>query len=367
MLKKLTRVLLTLAGVSTGAALANNMTKTEGFDITNWFNISLGETLTEFVFIVLCGLILGIIIFLLSPLLIRQGEKLAKYIEKEITKLPSEQVVIGFLGLISGFLVAFVISGLTKNLIQLDIISNAIGVVLYLFLGYLGVRVALSSKIDLTRFVESFSKLSFPSTKSYGAKPKVLDTSVIIDGRILDICKTKFIEGRLIIPEFVLKELRHIADSSDALKRKRGRRGLDILKKLQTEIDNEVVIDGSDFKDVGEVDIKLLKLAQKIDGMVATHDYNLNKVAVLHGVDVLNINELANAVKPIVLPGEEMTVTVVKEGKENNQGLAYLDDGTMIVIENGKNLMGETIVVIVTTALQTAAGKMIFVKPKKEF
>ncbi len=366
MLKKLTRVLLTLAGVSTGAALANNMTNATGFNVTKWFDISLGETLTEFIFIVLCGLILGVIIFLLSPLLIRQGEKLARYIEKEITKLPAEQVLVGFIGLISGFLVAFVISGLTKNLIQLDIISNAIGVVLYLFLGYLGARVALSSKLDLSRFLESVSKLSFSTNKPFGAKPKVLDTSVIIDGRILDICKTKFIEGKLIVPEFVLKELRHIADSSDALKRKRGRRGLDVLKKLQTEIDNEVVIDSTDFKDVGEVDIKLLKLAQKIDGMVATHDYNLNKVAALHGVDVLNINELANAVKPIVLPGEEMTVTVVKEGKENNQGLAYLDDGTMIVIENGKNLIGETIVVIVTTALQTAAGKMIFVKPKKE-
>jgi len=140
---------------------------------------------------------------------------------------------------------------------------------------------------------------------------------------------------------------------------------LDVLNKLQNEIDNEVIIDSTDFKDVGEVDIKLLKLAEKLNGMVATHDYNLNKVAILHGVDVLNINELANAVKPIVLPGEEMVVNVVKEGKENNQGLAYLDDGTMIVIENGKDLIGKTISVEVTTALQTAAGKMIFVKPKK--
>ncbi len=363
MFKKLIRLLLTLAATSTGAALANNMTKAEGFDLTEWLNLPFGKTITDFMFIGVCGLILGLFIYLLSPFLIRQGERLAKYIEREITKLPAEQVIVGFVGLISGFLVAFIISGLTKNLIPLDIINNAIGVVLYLFLGYLGVRVALGSKLDFSRVLESFGKLT-TTGKTDGAKSKVLDTSVIIDGRILDICKTKFIEGKLIIPEFVLKELRHIADSSDALKRKRGRRGLDILKKLQTEIDNEVVIDGTDFKDVGEVDIKLLKLAQKLDGMVATHDYNLNKVAVLHGVDVLNINELANAVKPIVLPGEEMLVTVVKEGKENNQGLAYLDDGTMIVIENGRNLIGETITVIVTTALQTAAGKMIFVKPK---
>lgn len=365
MFKKLIRLLLTLAAISTGAALANNMTKAEGFDLSRWLNLSFGKTITDFIFIGLCGLILGLIIFLLSPFLIRQGERLAKYIEREITRLPAEQVFVGFVGLISGFLVAFIISGLTKNLIPLDILNNAIGVVLYLFLGYLGVRVALGSKLDFSRVLDSLSKLTIGG-KSDGAKPKVLDTSVIIDGRILDICKTKFIEGKLIIPEFVLKELRHIADSSDALKRKRGRRGLDILKKLQSEIDNEVVIDSTDFKDVYEVDIKLLKLAEKLKGMVATHDYNLNKVAVLHGVDVLNINELANAVKPIVLPGEEMVVSVVKEGKENNQGLAYLDDGTMIVIENGKHLIGQTIHVEVTTALQTAAGKMIFVKPKKE-
>lgn len=365
MFKKLIRLLLTLAAVSTGWAFANSMAKDESVNLNEWLNLPFGEAITEFIFMILCGLILGLFIYILSPLLIRQGERLAKYIEKEITKLPAEQVIVGFIGLISGFLVAFIISGLTQNLIPLDIINNAVGVVLYLFLGYLGVRVALGSKLDLSRFIESFSKLSF-SGKSEGAKPKVLDTSVIIDGRILDVCKTKFIEGKLVVPEFVLKELRHIADSSDALKRKRGRRGLDILNKLQTEIDNEVVIDGTDFKEVGEVDIKLLKLAQKINGMVATHDYNLNKVAILHGVEVLNINELANAVKPIVLPGEEMVVSVVKEGKENNQGLAYLDDGTMIVIENGKHLIGQTIHVTVTTALQTAAGKMIFVKPKKE-
>ncbi|MCH4890453.1 TRAM domain-containing protein [Acidaminobacter sp. JC074] len=364
MFKKLIRLLLTLAAMSTGAAIANSMVGAEGFDLTRFIKLPFGEMITEFIFIVLCGLILGLIIFILSPFLIRQGERLAKYIEREITKLPAEQVIVGFLGLISGFLVAFIISGLTQNLIPMEIINNAVSVVLYLFLGYLGVRVALGSKLDFTRIIESFSKLTL-SGRNDGAKPKVLDTSVIIDGRILDICKTKFIEGKLIVPEFVLKELRHIADSSDALKRKRGRRGLDVLNKLQNEIDNEVIIDSTDFKDVGEVDIKLLKLAEKLNGMVATHDYNLNKVAVLHGVDVLNINELANAVKPIVLPGEEMIVNVVKEGKENNQGLAYLDDGTMIVIENGKDLIGKTISVEVTTALQTAAGKMIFVKPKK--
>lgn len=361
MFKNLIRGLLTFAATSSGAAIARSITSKT--DVTKVIDLPIGKTLTEFIFIVSFGLILGLIIFILSPFFIRQGQRLAKYIEQEITKLPAEQVLVGFIGLISGFLVAFIVGGFTKNLLPIPILNSSISVILYMFLGYLGVRIAVGAKLDLSRFVESFTKLT-SSGKSEGAKPKVLDTSVIIDGRILDICKTKFIEGRLIIPEFVLKELRHIADSSDALKRKRGRRGLDILNKLQTDINNEVVIDNTDFKDESEVDIKLLKLAEKLGGMVATHDYNLNKVALVHGVDVLNINELANAVKPIVLPGEEMSIQVVKEGKENNQGLAYLDDGTMIVVENGKTLIGQTVQVIVTTALQTAAGKMIFVKPK---
>lgn len=365
MFKKLIRVVLTLAAISTG--VATGMSITEKIDITELFKISLSKSLLEIIFVVLFGLILGILIYILAPLIINQGQKLAKYVEREITQVPAEQVAIGFIGLIAGFLVAFVIGGFTQNLIPIAPINNAFGVVLYLFLGYLGVRVATSSKVDISKIADSISKLPFGTKDVHitSGCPKILDTSVIIDGRILDVCKTKFIEGKLIVPEFVLKELRHIADSSDALKRKRGRRGLDVLKKLQTEIDVEVVIDSTDFDDVQEVDIKLIKLAQLLNGMVATHDYNLNKVADLHGISVLNINELANAVKPIVLPGEDMIVSVVKEGKENNQGLAYLDDGTMIVIENGRDLIGKTVTVIVTTALQTAAGKMIFVKPKE--
>ena len=194
--------------------------------------------------------------------------------------------------------------------------------------------------------------------------PKVLDTSVIIDGRIADICKTGFIEGKLVIPRFVLNELQHIADSSDDLKRVRGRRGLDILNIIQKELDIEVEITEKDFDDIPEVDSKLLKLAQVMNGKVVTNDYNLNKVAELQGVAVLNINELANAVKPVAIPGEEMVAQVVKEGKESNQGIAYLDDGTMIVVEGGKKHIGQTINVLVTSVLQTPAGRMIFGKPK---
>ena len=192
---------------------------------------------------------------------------------------------------------------------------------------------------------------------------KLLDTSVIIDGRIADILKTGFLEGTLLIPVFVLEELQHIADSADVLKRTRGRRGLDILQRIQTDSQIKVEIDKRDFEDIAEVDSKLIRLAQLVGGKIITNDFNLNKVAALQGVSVLNINDLANAVKPVVIPGETMQVTVVKQGKEQGQGLAYLDDGTMIVIENGNRHLNSKINVEVTTALQTSAGRMIFAKP----
>ncbi len=193
---------------------------------------------------------------------------------------------------------------------------------------------------------------------------KILDTSVIIDGRIADICQTGFLDGVIVIPQFVLEELQHIADSSDALKRNRGRRGLDILNRIQKELPIEVQIYEGDFEDIQEVDSKLVKLAKIMQGIVVTNDFNLNKVCDLQGVQVLNINDLANAVKPVVLPGEEMHVQVIKDGKEHNQGIAYLDDGTMIVVEEGKNYIGRYIDVLVTSVLQTSAGRMIFAKPK---
>lgn len=194
--------------------------------------------------------------------------------------------------------------------------------------------------------------------------PKILDTSVIIDGRIFDICQTGFVEGPLVIPSFVLDELRHVSDCSDSLKRTRGRRGLDILNKIQKELPIEVQIWEGDFPEINEVDSKLLKLTQKLDGKVLTNDYNLNKVAEVQGVTVLNINELSNAIKPVVLPGEDMKLTIVKDGKESGQGIAYLDDGTMIVVEGGRKYIGEEIDVTVTSVLQTAAGRMIFAKQK---
>jgi uncharacterized protein YacL len=189
---------------------------------------------------------------------------------------------------------------------------------------------------------------------------KILDTSVIIDGRIADLCDTGFVDGTLVIPQFVLKELLLVADSADSMKRNRGRRGLDILQKVQKMSGVEVTISDVDFPEVREVDLKLIELARTLQGKIVTNDFNLNKVAQLRGVDVLNINELANALKPVVLPGEVMKVFILKEGKEYNQGVAYLDDGTMVVVDNARKMISKTIDVVVTSVLQTTAGKMIF-------
>ena len=189
---------------------------------------------------------------------------------------------------------------------------------------------------------------------------KILDTSVIIDGRIADVCDSGFIDGTLVIPQFVLKELQLVADSADSLKRNRGRRGLDILQKIQKMSGVEVSISDLDFPDVREVDLKLIELARALQGKIVTNDFNLNKVAQLRGVDVLNVNELANSLKPVVLPGEIMKVFILKEGKEYNQGVAYLDDGTMVVVDNARKMISKTIDIVVTSVLQTTAGKMIF-------
>jgi uncharacterized protein YacL len=189
---------------------------------------------------------------------------------------------------------------------------------------------------------------------------RILDTSVIIDGRVADICETGFLDGTLVIPQFVLKELQLVADSADSLKRNRGRRGLDILQKIQKMSGVDVAISDIDFPEVREVDLKLIELARTLQGKIVTNDFNLNKVAQLRGVEVLNINELANSLKPVVLPGEFMKVFILKEGKEYNQGVAYLDDGTMVVVDNARRMIGKNIDIVVTSVLQTTAGKMIF-------
>ncbi len=231
----------------------------------------------------------------------------------------------------------------------------------FLVLFYLGVKVGVMKG----REVELGSGGKRPAYSTGYIKPKILDTSVIIDGRIADVAETGFIEGVMIIPKFVIKELQYIADSGDPVKRVRGRRGLDVLKRMQQEIPGVAVkITSHDFSRVREVDLKLVELAKKIGGTVITNDFNLNKIAALHGVKVLNLNELANALKPIVLPGETMHIRVVKEGKEANQGVGYLEDGTMVVVDDARNYVGKEINVSVTSVLQTPTGRMIFSKVK---
>ena len=233
---------------------------------------------------------------------------------------------------------------------------------------YLGIVATWSMKDELRFFLPGPGASVAPDGKDVIPEQcKILDTNVIIDGRVADICRTGFIEGPIYVPGFVLDELQHIADSADGLKRARGRRGLDILNQMRTELKMMIrTYDNLEPGDRDEVDAKLVKLAKKLNGKIVTNDYNLNKVAELQGVPVLNINELANAVKPVVLPGEEMVVTIIKEGKEPNQGVAYLDDGTMIVVEGGRRRIGETLPVITSSVLQTVAGKMIFANIRED-
>ncbi len=366
MFKQIARVAIALAGGSLGYGafvLLGNLAA--GGVITLPEIMSPVKSLSTMVFFIV---ITGLIFYLVSPWILRHGQKLAQRTEVELEKVPTNQILVGTVGLITGMVIAYLLSGLIRNMLGLNVLSSILSAVTYGFLGYLGVSFSTRKVNDLARLPEIFkNKAAVPKLghkPPAGAKSKILDTSVIIDGRIADICRTGFLEGPLVVPQFVLDELRHIADSSDSLKRNRGRRGLDILKMIQMEKSVEVRIVDTDFVDVAEVDMKLLKLAQKMDGMVMTNDYNLNKVADLQNIPILNINELANAVKPVVLPGEEMTVTLIKEGKESNQAVAYLDDGTMIVVENGRRYIGETLGVLVTSVLQTAAGRMIFAKPK---
>jgi len=314
--------------------------------------------------------------FLVAPASIRSFLSLMRWMDSQLTRVPTHDLMSGAVGGIIGL----IISSLFSNaFVIIPFFGPLLAVLLSIFLGYLGLTIGMKRKEDVLGFLNFLPRFRDRGDKTDKADKqkegkadtvlepvnyKILDTSVIIDGRIADIVKTGFLEGVLLIPSFVLEELRHIADSSDLLKRNRGRRGLDILNQISKETAIKVHIHEQDFEDINEVDSKLVRLGQVLESPLLTNDYNLNKVAELQGVKVLNINELANALKPIVLPGEEMLVQVMKEGKEPGQGVAYLDDGTMIVVDSGRRYMGQNVSVLVTSVLQTAAGRMIFAKPK---
>ena len=339
-------------------------------------------TMGSLICILLGAVLGGLIGFLASPYFIRCLKRFSAWVEQQLGKMPIHDVIAGAIGLAIGLIIANLLG---YSFAKIPVVGDYIPVIFSIVFGYLGITITIKKRQELTglfdfvpRFMKEFAKMKEMRTGASQAPAgaaavapkedkayKLLDTSVIIDSRIADICDTGFIEGTLLIPVFVLEELQHIADSSDVLKRTRGRRGLDILQRIRQTTKVKVEITNVDFDDIAEVDSKLVRLGQQVGGKIITNDYNLNKVAQLRGVEVLNINELSNAVKPVVIPGETMHVTIVKAGKEPGQGVAYLDDGTMIVVENGYHHMNESITVEVTSALQTAAGRMIFAKPAR--
>lgn len=328
-------------------------------------NSVLTETILGITFMSLAAMLVGgifgaIIGSFISPYLIKSLFMFTSTVEKSLSAMSTQDLIAGTLGLFLGLIIANLV-GLAFG--SVPYIGPYVSVALSIILGYLGMHLVVSKKSELAGWLHLHAEGSFDKKKNKDHHTgKLLDTNVIIDGRVADIYRSGFLEGPIIVPVFVLEELQKIADSSDILKRNRGRRGLDILNHMRKNSKDDVIIVTNDFEDISEVDSKLVKLAREKNYKIVTNDYNLNKVAELQGVAVLNINDLAIAVKPAVIPGEQIFVQLVKSGKEEGQGVAYLEDGTMIVVENGSQCIGKEVPVIITSVLQTSAGKMIFAK-----
>ncbi|MCH3954204.1 MAG: TRAM domain-containing protein [Eubacterium sp.] len=370
MIRKFMRVIFALIGAGLGygiTRLIQDAIRTFG---GNSYMLSTGK-LTAIAISV--AIILGFIFFMIAPAVGRKGLRLSKNIGDDLQGVSSSTIISGTIGLIAALVIAFFLSQLVSFVLN-RYVHALIVVVIYGVLCYLGIVVGTTKGTEIVSNMHAARKqteaaIAGTASRGWGSRkkgsmamPKILDTSVIIDGRIADIMGTGFLEGTIVIPEFVLIELRHIADSADSLKRARGRHGLDVLNEIQTKYGVEIYNTEKDkaLTEIPEVDVKLLKLAQMMNGAVVTNDYNLNKVAGINKIKVLNINELANTLKPVVLPGEEMTLKIVKHGKDASQGIGYLNDGTMIVVEDGVSMIGKTANIRVTSVLQTSAGKMIF-------
>ncbi|MCL6575372.1 PIN/TRAM domain-containing protein [Kyrpidia sp.] len=349
MIKRIVQLFFIVIGLVLGYALIPVLFETVGISRPPFDNPYFGAVLGGSIFAIVTGWLVG---YMMS---------LIRWVEDRFQRMPLPDMIAGIVGLIVGLIVAYL---LTPTMVRIPIVGSVVQIFMSVLFGYLGFRVSYAKREELKSFLPGKIGSKEKKTGSRPGEHKILDTSVIIDGRIADIVGTGFLDGVLVIPSFVLEELQHIADSSDVLKRNRGRRGLDILNRIQKEATVKVQIVETDFEDVQEVDSKLVRLAKKMQGKVVTNDFNLNKVCELQGVPVLNINDLANAVKPVVLPGEEIVVQVIKDGKEHGQGVGYLDDGTMIVVEGGRDYIGTHVDVLVTSVLQTSAGRMIFAKPK---
>lgn len=377
-MERLMRFIITLLGAGIGTGIAALLLPFLARRYPDFMTRAVGA------FVLYGGLILlgALIFFAFSYAIYTRCMQLMTALERRWDSMPTRQCALVLGGLLGGLLVAALLTQLVLSA-GASLLTISFSALMYVMLGYVGSRIGLHRYREGKRFGHrrhrggdslSDEALSLtdevleedepvPEAAPSAIPPKLLDTSVIIDGRILDIVKTGFLEGDILIAQFVLAELRHIADSGDAMRRARGRRGLDVLAKLR-ELNTSIIIEETDYPDVDEVDVKLLRLCRDRGGVVVTNDYNLNKVAGVTGIRVLNINDLANAVKPMLMAGEEMNVQIVREGKEPGQGVAYLDDGTMIVIENGRRHVGEAVAVVVTTVLQTSAGRMIFTRLK---
>ena len=331
-----------------GVTFANMILALPGFFIFSWLALVLAPFITNILF------------------------NYAELLTTSLSKIPTSDILVMVFGIGIGLILANLIGGPFS---RLPIVGPYIPIVLSLVLSIVGAKLALRKHNDIVGFFNRIPnrKVIKPAEKQpdaitgalsdrFYSTNKLLDTSVIIDGRIMDIMAAGFLEGQLVVPNFVLEELQKLSDSADNLKRAKGRRGLDLVQDLRISYKEQVVVVDNDYDDISEVDAKLVRLAKQAYAAIITNDYNLNKVAGIQGVKVLNINELANAIKPLVIAGEEMNVYLVKEGKEANQAIAYLDDGTMIVVENGRHSIGNSIPVVVTSVLQTSAGRMIFAK-----
>lgn len=313
--------------------------------------------------VLLSGLLGCLVGYLMVPLIVRGFGAFSVWFEGRLQNTPLSDILAGVVGLILGLIIANLLRPAMSTLPYLGEYVPTVG---FVILGYIGYLVAVKKKEDILAIFSFLPWYNRDSARMDSLTPKVLDTSAIIDGRIADIYRCGFLDGRLIVPAFVLEELRRIADSEDSAKRTRGRRGLDILRELQEEL-GAVEITGEDPDGgKGDVDTRLVSVAQKLRAKIITNDFNLNKVAQLQGLEVLNLNDLANVLKPPVLPGEDFRLSVLKEGKESGQGVGYLEDGTMVVVEGGRKHIGDSLQVSVTSVLQTAAGRMIFARPLKE-
>ena len=361
LVRKLLRGLLTLTGAGLGAAGAM-------FALQLVTMVKPAASMPPLLLVGLYGaacLVGAAVFYFLAEPITGRFMQLTGHLEQRLEKMPMSQMLPAILWMVCGLVIAALLAQML-GLLGEGMFITALAAMLYVLLGTMGWSLGWKRGKDFLTLMRGEHRKEKSARRHAGAaRPKVLDTSAIIDGRVLEVCRTGFLEGDLIAPQFVLDELRHVADSADPVKRARGRRGLDMLQKLQEDERVSLQVDATDFPETTETDVKLLKLAQQLDGAVLTGDYNLSKVGAVAGVRVLSLNDLATALKPVAMAGETLTVRVIKEGKEYGQGVAYMPDGTMIIVEGGRDRLNEEVQVLVTSVLQTSAGRMIFTKVKE--